>query len=476
MDLPIEYDRITRMFEQAEAQNRNFLFEYEVYTLLASSGAETPPKNVLIPRGSRPSDEALTTLPGAKTVLKIVSPYIIHKTEAGGVRIVENQASKVRSAVRRMFYEVPENFAAQIERHSAHAPEPYRGLGGEALVSAISRDIQGVLQVQFMPPDSHAFGNELIVGLRHTREFGTVISAGLGGTDTELYAKRFRKDQAIVAASVSACDGETFFARFRSTISYRKLAGLTRGQRRIVTDEQLIECFESFIRMGRYYSQANPDAPFVIQELEINPFAFCDYLMVPLDGLCRFSRQRPLPAARPTAKIEHLVHPKSIGIIGVSATRKNFGRIILDNILAQGFDRQNTLVFKPGTREGGDEIAGVRCLPDLTALGDEKLDLFIVAVAAAQVPDLVSKRSLPGMRPIRSCSSPAPWAKPKRVKSGPYRSLKKSTRPTSKGTGGLYSSVPTAWGWYPCPAGLTPGSSLNPNCPRTGAKSSSGLP
>lgn len=105
-----------------------------------------------------------------------------------------------------------------------------------------------------MLPDSNAFGNELIVGLRNTREFGTIISAGLGGTDTELYAERFRKGQAIVAASVEMSDGQTFFQLFRQTISYRKLAGLTRGQRRIVTDEQMIECFESFIQMGRYYS------------------------------------------------------------------------------------------------------------------------------------------------------------------------------------------------------------------------------
>jgi hypothetical protein len=37
--------------------------------------------------------------------------------------------------------------------------------------------------------------------------------------------------------------------------------------------------------MANYYSPENPTAPFVIEELEINPFAFSDYLMVPLDGM-----------------------------------------------------------------------------------------------------------------------------------------------------------------------------------------------
>lgn len=237
-----------------------------------------------------------------------------------------------------------------------------------------------------MPPDSGAFGNELIVGLRNTREFGMIISAGLGGTDTELYAKRFRKGQAIVAASCELIDGERFFELFRKTISYKKLAGLTRGQRRIVSDEQLIECFSSFIEMGRIYSSTNPEADFVIDEMEINPYAFTDFLMVPLDGMCKFSPPSPLDNQRPVSKIDNLLHPKTIGLIGASTKRKNFGRIILDNILAEGYEKENVTLIKPGT----DDIDGVRCVPDLKSLS-EKLDLFVVAIGAEQVPALVDE-------------------------------------------------------------------------------------
>ncbi len=389
MDLSIDYNSITDTFASASREGRDFLYEYEVYSLLARSGAETPPKSCFIPRGARSSDEELMALPGEKAVLKIVSPFIIHKTEVGGVRIVTKEPNQIRSAVRRMFYEVPEKYTAWIQQHSDGAPAHYKGLTGDALTAAVSRDVQGVLQVQFMPPDSNTFGNELIVGLRHTREFGSILSAGLGGTDTELYAKRFRKGQAIVAASTAMNDGQSFFQLFKQTISYRKLAGLTRGQRRIVTDEQLIECFESFVRIGNFYSQVNPKAPFVIEELEINPFAFTDYLMVPLDGMCRFGLPGTLAAKRPVAKIDNLLHPKKIGIVGVSATRKNFGRIILDNILAEGFAKEDIIVFREGTGEIGF-MDGVKCLPNLGAM-TEKLDLFIVAVGAAQVPDLVEE-------------------------------------------------------------------------------------
>ncbi|MCP4341423.1 MAG: CoA-binding protein [Desulfobulbaceae bacterium] len=382
----INFAAISELFRSAQTEGRGFLFEYEVYNLLARSGAETPPKSILIPRGARPSEEELMALPGEKVVLKIVSPTIIHKTEVAGVCIVPKDPNKIRSAVRRMFYEVPENYARWFLANPDYVHEAYRGLKGEALVEAISRDLKGVLMVQFMPPDSGAFGNELIVGLRNTREFGMVISAGLGGTDTELYAKRFRKGQAIVAASCELIDGERFFELFRKTISYRKLAGLTRGQRRIVTDEQLIECFSSFIEMGRRYSPSNPDAEFILEELEVNPYAFTDFLMVPLDGMCKFSQPKMNENKRPVRKIENLLHPKKIGLIGASTKRKNFGRIILDNILAEGFPKEDVVLL----REGVDEIDGVKCVPDLKSL-PEKLDLFVVAVGAGQVPKLVDE-------------------------------------------------------------------------------------
>jgi len=382
----INFEALHEQLAQADAEGRNFLYEHEVYSFLANIGAETPPKCALIPRGQLPPDEEIAAIPGEKAVLKIVSPTILHKTEVGGVRIVPKEPNKVRSAVRRMFYEVPEKYAQWIEHNPLGAPVPYRGLAGDALIAAISNDLKGVLQVQFMPPDSGAFGNELIVGLRRTREFGTVISAGLGGTDTEIYAERFRKGQAIIAASIEMTDGHQFFELYKKTISYQKLAGMTRGQVRVITDEQLIECFSAFIMVARHFSPVNPEAPFVIEELEVNPFAFTDYLMVPLDGLCKFSLPGELPQTRPTHKIRFLTEPKNIGIIGVSATRANFGSIIMNSILGAGFNRDKVLVIKPGV----DEIDGVRCIPDLKSL-PEPLDMFIVAVDSSQVPDLVDE-------------------------------------------------------------------------------------
>ena len=385
-NLNIDFQSITNLFLRAEESGRDFLYEHECYELLRHSGAETPPTTVLLEKGSRPSDELLGSMGGDRVVLKIVSNSIFHKSEFGGVRIVENTPDKVRSAWRRMTHEVGENYGRHLENNLDQRPETYGDLRGEALQDAITDDIQGVLLVQYMPPDSEAFGNEMIVGIRNTREFGMIISAGLGGIDTELYAERFRKGQAIVAASTTMTDGLNFFELFRQTISYKKLAGLTRGQRRIVTDEQLVECLSSFIEMANHYSPENPTAPYVIEELEINPFSFSDYLMVPLDGMCRFSRPEPLLPARPYHKIEDLLHPQTIGVIGVSISRVNFGRIIVKNIIAQGFNPGDIRIIRPGI----EEFEGIRCVADFGSL-DVKLDLLVVAVSSEQVPDLVDQ-------------------------------------------------------------------------------------
>ena len=166
--------------ETAHQEGRDFLYEYEVYSLLSQSGAETVPDYFLVQRTARISDEDVDRFSGDYIVLKIVSPQIMHKTEVQGVQIVERQPDKIRSAIRRMIYEVPEHYATWLERNRHDALLSYQGFKGEDLTAAIRADIRGVLLVQYMPPDSEAFGNELIVSLRSTREFGMVITAGQG--------------------------------------------------------------------------------------------------------------------------------------------------------------------------------------------------------------------------------------------------------------------------------------------------------
>ncbi|WP_051309861.1 acetate--CoA ligase family protein [Desulfogranum japonicum] len=380
----VDVEQLEQILYLAEEAGRYSLYEHEAYAFLKALGSETVPRSLFLPVTEKPSPEQLQSFSGEKVVLKIVSPTIFHKTELKGVRIVENTPESILATWRRMIYQVPEEYARNLEADILPRPHEYEGLHGDRLLEQISADIRGILLVEFMPPDSEAFGNELIVGLRNTREFGMVLSAGLGGTDTELYAKFFRKNRAIVTAATAMTSGLEFFDLFRRTVSYTKLIGLSRGQKRIVTDEQLVECFAALIEVGNHFSHNNPSACLHIQEFEVNPFAFTDFRMVPLDGLLHFCRPKVLVPNRPIEKLDNLLHPDTIGIVGVSPHRMNFGRIIVRNILRQGFPKDNLLII----RRGVQEIDGIRCLDTLADLR-HPLDLFVVAVGSESVPTLM---------------------------------------------------------------------------------------
>ena len=385
MELNLDFKQVDQVFKSAAGMGRSQLFEYENYTLLKAIGSESVPATRLWTPRSILDNEEVNAFPGDKVVLKIVSPYIVHKSDVGGVMVVDKTPGRVRSGCRRMLDECVERYSSYLESKPHHCPQNYQGLEGGALRTAVNRDIEGVLICEFCPPDSLAFGNELLVSLRLTREFGMVITAGLGGTDTELYAESLRFGQAVVSASVELVNGEEFLKLFKETIAYKKLGGLTRGGKRLVSDYQLLDCFDSFIATGRRYSPLNPDAPYVIEELEINPFAFSDYQMVPLDGLCRFAPPYKIAPARDLARIDKLLHARSVAIMGASSGKVNFGRQILRNVLDAGYPIGQIKVVSASA----SEIDGVACVPDLISVG--QVDLLVVAVGSAQVPDIISQ-------------------------------------------------------------------------------------
>ena len=383
MQLFIDVQEMTRVFDQAAGQDRYQLFEHETYELLAALGSESVPEYRVLGRSQRLNAEALLPFFGDRVVIKVISPDVVHKSEVGGVKVVSKQTGKIRSESRRMVDTVSERFARLVETRSDVDLPHYHRLSGRELIQAVNRRIEGILISQFTPPQSDALGNELLVSLRWTREFGMVITAGLGGTDTELFAERFRQGQAVISASCAHVNGEEFFELFTQTIAYKKLSGQARASQRLVSDEQLMECFGAFIAAGNYFSPQNPDAPYVIEELEVNPYALVDYEMVPLDGLCRFCPPFKSPTFRGIERIGKLLHPENLAIIGVSATKANFGRNILNNVIQAGFPKENIRVISPGH----EKIEGVSCVEDLAGIGS--VDLIIISVGAEQVPGLI---------------------------------------------------------------------------------------
>jgi len=338
---------INDIFQQAYSNGRSALFEHEVYRLLAAAGIARTPRHEVLANGVDPTQEVLASFTASRVVVKIVSNSIAHKSDVGGVAVVPNQPAAIRDACKSMLAKLSE------------------------------RDVAGVMLTEFIQADATGAGSELLVGIRNTREFGMIISAGLGGIDTELFAASARRGQAVVSASTALTTAEEFLELFKPTLAYRKIAGLTRGGSPLVSDDALLECFGGFIRLANDCAAGNPETDFAIEELEVNPFTCAAGGLVALDGLCRFGRPQVVRPPRPQAKIDKLLHPASIGIIGASAARMNFGRITLKNIIASGYELSRLCVINPD----GQEVDGVRCAPSLGAL-QSKLDLLILAVGA----------------------------------------------------------------------------------------------
>jgi acyl-CoA synthetase (NDP forming) len=226
---------------------------------------------------------------------------------------------------------------------------------------------------------------ELRIGVDNTREFGMVISAGSGGLDAGLDEDNFRPDRASVHAAVALADAADFLDLFRRTFAYRKLARIAERDGRPLPDELLRAAFARLLDLARVPSPGDPEPPVAWRTLELNPVHVGDVLTVRA-ARCTFGTPVVHPLPRPVHKIDKLLHPSSIGIIGVSATSMNFGRIILRNLMGSGYPKERTTIIRPGETE----IDGVKCAASLEAL-PHKLDLLIVAVAADTVYGLVDE-------------------------------------------------------------------------------------
>ncbi len=221
---------------------------------------------------------------------------------------------------------------------------------------------------------------EFRVALANTREFGLVLSAGAGGLDATLDARNFQRDRGAVHAAAELTDAADFLRLFRRTIAHQRLAAS--GQR---PDAQLEACFGALLALAKAHPAGAPGARFALQKLELDCAGAGSSLAVTA-AQCSIGALIARPLPRPIHKIDKLLHPQSLGIVGVSATGMNFARIILRNLVGSGYPKERITILKPGETE----IDGVRCTGSLRAL-DHKLDLLIVAVNADAVYGLVDE-------------------------------------------------------------------------------------
>ncbi|NUL06724.1 acetate--CoA ligase family protein [Streptomyces lunaelactis] len=230
---------------------------------------------------------------GFPVVLKIVSPDIVHKTDAGGVRVGLASAAEVRGA-----------FTAIVANARTYDPEAR---------------IQGV-QVQQMVPA----GTEVIVGTVTDPTFGKVVAFGLGGVLVEVL-----KDITFRLAPASEADALDMLDSIRAAEILRGVRGGAAADRDALAD--------AVVRV----SELAADFP-EIAEVDLNPvFASADGVMaadvrilltteVPLQRR-RYSREEILTSMR------RLMQPRSVTVIGASNEQGKIGNSVMRNLIDGGF-------------------------------------------------------------------------------------------------------------------------------------------
>jgi acetyltransferase len=140
------------LIQQAKKEGRSALLEHEAKELLRLHGAKIPKE--FLAKTAQEAVEMAGKIDGRK-VLKIVSPDILHKSDAGGVVLGLKTDQEIRSAFN-------------------HIIKSARDYNPEA-------DIRGVL----LSSMAHK-GVETIIGTKMDDQFGPVIMYGLGGIMVEI--------------------------------------------------------------------------------------------------------------------------------------------------------------------------------------------------------------------------------------------------------------------------------------------------
>jgi len=221
----VDKERVKAIFDNIIQQGRRNILEEEGYEVLTSYGFSTP-KSFLGTTEEECAKAAKDEI-GYPIVMKIVSPDIIHKSDAGGVKVGLENDDEIRSA----FKEIMNN--AKNYKPDAQ--------------------IKGIL-VQEMITSA----KEIILGAKQDPLFGPLVMMGLGGIYVEVL-----KDVVFRLAPIDEQEAE----KMVESIKAIKLLKGIRGE----TPSDLDAVVESLQRL----SQLIVDFP-EIEEFDINPLLVLD--------------------------------------------------------------------------------------------------------------------------------------------------------------------------------------------------------
>ena len=328
--MPSRQDDVRAVLEQVKADGRTSLTAPECKTVCDAYDIPVPAEGL-----AQSADEAsaIADKIGYPVVMKIVSPDILHKTEAGGVLVGLADSEAV---------------AAGYDSIIANA-KAYKG----------GSNITGV-QVQAMVAGN---GQEVIVGAVTDPSFGKLVGFGLGGILVEVL-----KDITFRLAPATTGDAQSML----NSIQAAEVLDGVRGSEAINRD--------ALTTIIVKVSELISDFP-EIQEIDLNPVLADGKGATAVDSLISvdFSPQKEI--YRPSQEeivsaMQSIMNPRSVAVIGASDGEGKIGNSVMKNIINGGYQGELYPI-----NPKADEILGKKVYKSVKDVPGE-IDVAIFAVPA----------------------------------------------------------------------------------------------
>jgi len=330
-----DYDRdaVRDVLDKARAEGRESLTAPEGRRVCEAYGIPTPGEGLA---GTADDAVRLAGELGGTVVMKIVSPDILHKTEAGGVKVGVSGDEAVRAAF--------DEIVANAKAYNADAT------------------VDGV-QVQQMLSG----GQEVIIGATTDPTFGKVVLFGLGGVLVEVL-----KDATFRLAPVDSGTARGMLDDIQAAEVLKGARGAEPADADALADiiTRLSDLVSDFPR---------------IREFDLNPvFARPDGASA-ADVRILLDAEEPAEPVRYSqeeilATMNRMMRPNSVAVIGASSENGKIGNSVMKNLINGGYAGE---IYPINPK--ADEILGKKAYKSIADVPGE-VDVAVFAVPAKFVP------------------------------------------------------------------------------------------
>ena len=329
----------------ARKAGRAALSEADAKRVLACFGVRVPRFAIAADAADAAARTAGLTPPFA---VKVLSPDILHKSDAGGVALGLNDSQAVHDAV------------IAISR----------------LPRVREARVDGYLVEEMSPP-----GREIVVGAVRDPHFGMMLMVGLGGIFVEVL-----KDVAFRLCPITRRDALEMLAELRGAAL---LDGVRGGK---ALDRQAL--VELMLRLGGedgLLARLGDD----VAELDVNPVIVGERGAVAVDARLILGTVRMPPRSGPLP-MEHLpvlerfaplFAPRTVAVLGASSTSTTLANTFIRRMKDFGYSGAIYPIHPKA-----QELEGLRCYPSLGE-APEPVDYAFVAIAASAIPQALRRAS-----------------------------------------------------------------------------------